>query len=182
MGATPSTWFPDPALQVPEARTPRAGAQTGEIVMQTILDLHNAGRLASRQVVADLTQLSYAVVDDHIKRGIDDGKLRRVAPGIVEPVEQLPAARAISLTRLPNGMGKLEIGEHVVDLVPSEERQLGSMLAGRAAEMTGIQNARDLADMVAHLQRQLESVQRRAEAQDETIRRLQRIPKQDELF
>ncbi|RUR68671.1 hypothetical protein EJP67_16540 [Variovorax guangxiensis] len=176
------TWFPDPVLQAALPRERRAPGVTGDLVMQTIIDLHAAGRMATRQVVVEITQLSYAVVDDHIKRAIDDGKLRRVAPGIVEPVEQLPPARAISLTRLPNGMGKLEIGEHVVDLVPSEERQLGSMLAGRAAEMTGIQNARDLADMVAHLQRQLEAVQRRAEAQDETIRRLQKIPKQDELF
>ncbi len=177
-----ATWFPDPALQAALPRERRAPGITGDLVMQTITDLHAAGRMATRQIVVEITQLSYAVVDDHIKRGIDDGKLRRVAPGVVEPMEMFPESRAVSISRLPSGMWKLEIGEVCEDLTPTEARAIGSMLAGCASEMTGLQGGRELVDMVAMLQRHIETLERRAADQDEVIRRLQKIPKQDALF
>lgn len=182
MGVTPTTWFPDPALNRVAARERRPAGVTGDLVMQTITDLHAAGRIATRQMVAEITQLSYAVVDDHIKRNIDDGKLRRVAPGVVEPIEQFPESRMVSLSRLPNGMWKFEIGDACVDLTPTEARSLGSMLSGAAAELGALQGARDLVDTVVMLQRQVADLERHAVDQDETIRRLQRIPKQDQLL
>jgi hypothetical protein len=151
------------------------------LVYQTIVDLHNAGRVATRSVVKDLTGLNYGVVDDHVKRMLEDGRLRRVVAGVFEPVEEMPSARAVSLTRLPNGMAKIEIGDHVIDVVPSEERQLASMLAGRAVEMSGLQNARELTDNVTELRRLLTAAMEREKARDEAIRVLQGVPLQEEI-
>jgi len=47
----------------------------GDLVFQTILDLHNAGRVATRPVVVSMTGQSYSVVDDHVKRMLEDGSI-----------------------------------------------------------------------------------------------------------
>lgn len=153
----------------------------GELVFQTIQDLHNAGRIATRSVVKELTGQSYSVVDDHVKRMLEDGRLRRVSPGVFEPVEELPAAQAISLTVLPSGMAKLEVGDACLDLNPADCRRIGSLFRGSSEEMTSLQGARELTDAIADLRRQLALAQHRADQQDEVIRRLQRLPKQAEI-
>ncbi|BEP34323.1 hypothetical protein GmRootV59_12970 [Variovorax sp. V59] len=153
----------------------------GELVFQTILDLHNAGRIATRPVVVSMTGQSYSVVDDHVKRMLEDGRLRRVAPGVFEPVEEMPPAQAISLTVLPSGMAKLEVGDVCLDLNPADRRCIGNLFRGSSEELTGLQGARELADAVAELKRQLATAHRRADQQDEVIRRLQRQPKQEEM-
>lgn len=158
-----------------------ARASMRELIYQAVVDVHNSGRAASRPVLVSLTGLSYSVVDDHVKRLVDDGRLRRVVNGVFEPVEQLPPARAVSFTKLPSGMAKLEIGDTCIDINPSEERAIGRMLSGSAAEQTGIQNARDLADAVASLSRELEAERGSRRRLEETVRRLQRQPRQEAL-
>ena len=158
-----------------------ARASMRELIYQAVVDVHNSGRAASRPVLVSLTGLSYSVVDDHVKRLVDDGRLRRVVNGVFEPVEQLPPARAVSFTKLPSGMAKLEIGDTCIDINPSEERAIGRMLSGSAAEQTGIQNARDLADAVASLSRELEAERSSRRRLEETVRRLQRQPRQEVL-
>lgn len=153
----------------------------GELVFQTILDLHNAGRIATRVIVKEMTGQSYSVVDDHVKRMLEDGRLRRVAPGVFEPVEELPAAQAVSLTFLPNGMAKLEIGPHCIELNPTDQRFIGRMFAGSAAELTGLQNGREIADAVGDLTRQVQAERRKRELLQDSVRRLQRVPRQDEF-
>lgn len=153
----------------------------GELVFQTILDLHNAGRIATRVIVKEMTGQSYSVVDDHVKRMLEDGRLRRCAPGVFEPVEELPETRAVSLSRLPNGMWKLEIGDLCVDLTPSEARTLASMLVGTANEMASLQNARDLADGLTEVRRGLGVVAAREKEHDDILRKLQGIPEQTEI-
>jgi hypothetical protein len=153
----------------------------GELIFQTVQDLHNAGRVATRSVVKDMTGQSYSVVDDHVKRMLEDGRLRRVAPGVFEPVEEMPETRAVSLSRLPNGIWKLEVGDLCVDLTPSEARTLASMLAGTATEMASLQNARDLADGLADVRRTLSAAAAREKDRDDAIRVLQGVPLQEEI-
>lgn len=153
----------------------------GELIYQTILDLHNAGRIATRSVVKEMTGQSYSVVDDHVKRMLEDGRLRRCAPGVFEPIEELPPAQAISLTVLPTGMAKLEIGDVCLDLNPSDCRRIGSLFRGSAEELAGLQNARDLADGLAEVRRALGAVAVREKDRDEAIRVLQGVPLQTDL-
>lgn len=153
----------------------------GEQIFQTVQDLHNAGRVATRSVVKDMTGQSYSVVDDHVKRMLEDGRLRRVAPGVFEPVEEMPETRAVFVGRLSNGMWKLEIGDLCVDLNPSEARTLASMLVGTANEMSSLQNARDLADGLADVRRTLTAAAAREKERDDAIRVLQGVPLQEEI-
>lgn len=153
----------------------------GELVFQTILDLHNAGRIATRSIVKEMTGQSYSVVDDHVKRMLEDGRLRRCAPGVFEPVEELPPAQAISLTMLPNGMAKLEVGDVCLDLNPADCRRIGSLFRGSAEEQAGLQNARDLADGLAEVRRTQVAVLAREKEQDDILRKLQGIPEQTEI-
>lgn len=125
--------------------------ELGPLIAQTVLDLHNAGRQASRQVLMELLDLKYSVVDDHVKRLIDDGKLRRVANGIFEAVFQYPEARAISLTSMPDGYTIAEVGDAVMKLTPPEVLRLATLLAGYQMQATNSQQMREMADAVATL-------------------------------
>jgi len=88
--------------------------------------------------------------------------------------------QAISLTVLPSGMSKLEVGDVSLELNPADRRCIGNLFRG-SEELTGLQGARELADAVAELKRQLAAEHRRADQQDEVIRRLQRQPNQEDM-
>lgn len=123
----------------------------GPLIWQTVLDLQNAGRQASRQVLMELLGVKYAVIDDHVKRLVDDGRLRRVANGIFEAIVQYPEARAISLTSMPDGYTIAEVGDAVMKLTPPEVLRLATLLAGYQMQATNSQQMREMADAVANL-------------------------------
>ena len=101
-----------------------------ETIFQTIVDLRGVNRVATRQVIAELTNLKMSIVDDHIKRMKDDGRIRMVVNGVFEPVEADKEDRAVSATFMPNGRVKLEIGDNVLDLSMREGRMAGLALGG----------------------------------------------------
>ncbi len=101
-----------------------------DTIYQCIVDLRERNRVATRQVVADLTGLKLAIVDDHIKRMKDDGKIRMVVAGVFEPAEDSREDRAISATFLPNNLVKVEVGDVVLDLSMREARALGMAMGG----------------------------------------------------
>lgn len=123
------------------------------LIYQTVLDLNNAGRQASRQVLMETLDLKYQVIDDHVKRLVDDGKLRRVANGVFEAIVDYPEMSAISHTWLPDGFIKIEIGDFVVTLAPPQQRALARMLMGAMYEASGTEQMREMADTVANLGR-----------------------------
>jgi hypothetical protein len=90
--------------------------------------------VVSRQILVDITGLTYSVVDDHIKRKIDGGRVRRVVNGIFEPVLGAPEDRAVSVTHLPGRTVKLEIGDVCIDLTLRETRMVGMATAGVALQ------------------------------------------------
>ena len=53
------------------------------IIKQAIIDLTNANRVCSRQVISMTTGLKLSIVDDHLKTMLDNGILRRPVNGIV---------------------------------------------------------------------------------------------------
>ncbi|NDZ11501.1 hypothetical protein C7T35_01350 [Variovorax sp. WS11] len=125
-----------PAAVLPPAPPPPAPARipVSSVIYQALVDLHNSNRIASRQVLVDITGLTYSVVDDHVKRMIDDGRVRRVVNGIFEPVPDAPEDRAVSVTHLPGGGVKLEIGDTCIDLTLRETRMVGMATAGVALQ------------------------------------------------
>lgn len=103
---------------------------TRQRVLQCIVDLHNARRPVSRNLVAQHLNERLSVVDDAVKRLKEDGLVRTVVPGIVEPVEQFPPDRPISKTVLPNGWTKLEFGDECHQFTPHESAVIGSLFHG----------------------------------------------------
>jgi len=113
----------------PNQKPPRS--QSGPTILQTIIDLHNSNRQATRQVLVEETGLSYDIVDDHVKRMSEQGKIRRVLPGVFEPIDQVED-RAVSVTHMPKGTAKLEIGDLCVELTSRELRMVAMAVGGAA--------------------------------------------------
>lgn len=151
---------------------------SSETIYQACLDLRNTGRSISRPVLAKVTGLKMGIVDDHVTRLADNGKLRRLHGGFVEVVEQFPANRVISKTVLPNGLVRMEIDDLLVELTPSEAGIWGGMLLPEATMFAQLRGDRDNSDEVARMRRQLDDNRRRIE---ELIKQVARLGQQPQL-
>ncbi len=94
---------------------------SNEQVYAVILDRYtsNPPRPTSKEEVRSALNASWQQIDGHIDRLIDRDRIRRVSSGFFVPVNVF-ADRPVSLTTVPGGRHKLEIGEHVVELSPRE--------------------------------------------------------------
>lgn len=122
-------------------------------VLQLIAEIHSGGRAASRQTVADLLEVPVVKVDEHIKKLLEAGSIRRIMPGVFEPVESMPEARPVSVTRMQGGWVKVEVGDDMLTLTPEEERMLAMSVKGAAEQFHAMVTGRDLADQIADLRR-----------------------------
>lgn len=153
-------------MQAIETTTQSARGQTATMVWDAILELHNADKRINRQSIAALTGLRPTIVDDHVERLRDAGKLARAGKGDLELLETFPPPRPISKTELSSGLVKIEIGDVCLDLSPKEMRMLYRATAGHARDMHEIDEANkavilchELAREIADLRRQLREAQ-----------------------
>lgn len=153
---------------------------TSARVLQAIVELTNCHRQASRSAISRVTGLKMSQVDDCVKRLRDDGKIALVFQGVFEPVATWPEDRPISITVLPSGLVKLEIGEFLAELTPSEARVLGLQLSGNAMELVRMRNERELLGDLVRLQQ--EAKQTRAWKEDITRQVAKLLGKQRGLF
>lgn len=102
---------------------------TSEVIYQAIMDLTGTNRAASRQIISNMTGLKMSIVDDHIKRMKDDGKLRMVVNGVYEPSEEFKEDRPVSMTFYKGGC-KLEIGDVCIELTMREARNVSLASGG----------------------------------------------------
>ena len=124
-----------------QASEPRRGGRrpggrtlvTNEQVYQCIVDLvtGNPRRTATRQVIASELQVPYALVDEHIDRLLDKGRIRRVVPGVFEPSKVWPD-KVIGTLVLPDGRVKLEIDDLVLEPTRRDVRNILYCLGGFA--------------------------------------------------
>lgn len=149
--------------------TPKA---TGQIIWDTMLALRESGQAISRQRLMELTGLRYTLVDDHISRWIEEGRLRRVIDGVYELPEPTPEPRAVSVTDLHDGVTLIEVGDQELRLYAPEARALARQLGGYALQFAQLQTQHDmgallaeatvrnrtLADRVSDLERELRAV------------------------
>ena len=156
----------DHKMQGVETTTPAARGQSAQMVWDAILELHNAEKRINRQSIAALTGLRPTIVDDHVERLRDAGKLARAGKGDLELLETFPPPRPISKTELSNGLVKIEVGDVCLDLSPKEMRMLYRACAGHARDMHEIDEANkavilchELAREIADLRRQLREAQ-----------------------
>lgn len=100
------------------------------LIYQCIVDLRDANRVATRQVISQITGLRMTVVDDHVKRLRNSGRLSSPVNGVFETVEVGAVDRAVSLTILSSGRAKLEIGDCCMELSPRELAHVGTATMG----------------------------------------------------
>ena len=130
MTATISPALPLHLLSRAEAPAKIVRAPVGPVIYQAIVDLGNSNQIATRQGLVEATGLSYTLIDDAVKRLVDDGRVRRVVNGVFEAVPPAPEERAVSVTHLPGGGCKLEIGDFCADLSMRELRMIAMATAG----------------------------------------------------
>lgn len=102
---------------------------SNEAVYQCYVDLcaANPPITATRQAVAEHLSVPFRIIDEHTDRLLAAKRLRRVLPGVFEPVERVEN-RAISFTTIPGGGAKIEIGDQVLDILNQRE---GSLIIGQ---------------------------------------------------
>lgn len=136
--------------------TRRQAGRTRNIIWDAIMDLHAQEQVITREVLRDVTGLKMMLIDDHLKKFIDeDESLRRVKNGVFQPVVTPPPARSISVTDVPGGLLKIEIGDECIDLWPREARALGALLAGQAQRFSLIQVGHEVGTVNAELASQV---------------------------
>ena len=111
-------------------------------VFDAVRDLREVDQIATRETVAELTGLKLSIVDDRLRALVDDGKLKRLLRGIYELVETFPEPRPIYCGILNDGMVKMELGEDVLTLTPSEARRAARALGGFAEDGRVIESTR----------------------------------------
>lgn len=132
------------ALQRPVKRT-------RQVVLDAVLDLHATEQVITRQTVADASGLKMSVVDEHLQKLVSDELIRRVERGVFVPVEVAPPARAVSVTQIPGGCVKLEVGDMCLDLWPREARAIASLLSGYAQAFHATQLTASLGEFTSHM-------------------------------
>lgn len=131
-----------------------------QIIWSTIQDLHRQDQLITRDILSRLTGLKLAIVDDHVGRLIENGRLRRIQPGVFVLVAVMPEPRPVSMTMLPGGVSKMEIGDFCIELWPAERRMLASMLVGDAVQFSNIQAGHDANFMMNTVWEELKKLKR----------------------
>lgn len=151
-------------------------------IFQAVVDICISGRCATRALIAERTGKKLSVVDDHVKTLRDDGKLRMVVPGVVEPMDVFPANRPVSKTVLAEGTVKIELGDQELTMTPGEARVVGLALYGDAMEFAHVKGEREVHDTVASLRSQVRTMSRELSDAKRDIARLEQLRRQNDLF
>ncbi|MDD2690218.1 MAG: hypothetical protein PHX69_00355 [Simplicispira sp.] len=106
---------------------------------EAICELHEAGQPVTRDTIAVLTGLKRGVVDEQISVLKERELIYAPVRGSYRPIKQLPPARPISKTVLPDGWVLWEIGDQLLRLTPHEDRVLGSMAAMSGMQLSQIE-------------------------------------------
>lgn len=140
--------------------TQAAARTTAQIIWDTIQDLHQQDQVVTRDQLSVLTGLKMSIVDDHVSRLIENGRVRRLRAGVFVPVAPMPDPRPVSMTMMPGGVSKMEIGDFCVDLWPTERRMLASLLVGDAVQYSNLQAAHDANFAVGTIWEELKKLKR----------------------
>lgn len=137
-----------------------AKRSTAEIVLEAVQDLHAKEQIVTREVLAEVTGLKLAIIDDRLSHLTDIGRVRRVQRGVYVPFDQHRPARPISRTVLPDGSTVLEIGDEVIQLTPREARMLGEAMAGSGQQFVAIEVGNQAAVLAAELAAKVRMLER----------------------
>ena len=159
---TPTTTEISPGAILVEEKRDRF--RNGHLIWDTILELRNSERRINRRALADITGLKPGIVDDHVERWIEKDQLRRAGNGELEVIEQFPASRPVSVTGLRSGLVKLEVGSDLLELTPTEARDVARWFAGFLHELAQTDPANRAVVLAHELARELKDARREIKA------------------
>ena len=99
-----------------------ANSSTDQIYA-AVQELRELGQEATRHTIAQLTGLKMTVVDDRLRTLADDGRLRRLVRGVYDLEKPYPPPRPMFFGILADGFVKVEVGDDVLTLSPTEARR-----------------------------------------------------------
>lgn len=131
-------------------------------VYESIRDICDAGEVPTRERIIAVSGLPTTTVDDRIKTL---RALELISPEkqSYKPLHRHGPAQAVSLTALDDGTYKVEKGDQVMMLVPSEARRLGTLLAGKSLEASAMERVHELESLVLHQSQQMVALKRQVE-------------------
>lgn len=147
-----------------EAITKLQPVPSTQRVFDAVRDLRELDQIATRETVAELTGLKLSVVDDRLRSLVDDHKLKRLLRGIYELVETFPEPRTIYCGILHNGMVKMEIGDEVLTLTPTEARRASRALGGFSEDARVIESTNRHLFLATEMAAKLEALGREIRA------------------
>ena len=104
---------------------------TKEDVYQALVEVYQQTNAAvHRSTLSSVFHIPLQVVDDHIKTLVLDERVVRRDRGKVEPMAIYPEPRSLSVTYMPDGFAKLEIGDNMLELSPRELIFLAKLMVG----------------------------------------------------
>lgn len=137
-----------------------AKKSTKDFVLEEVIDLHAREQIVTRETLADFTGRKLAIIDEALRTLVNEEKVARVQRGVYVPVAQHPVARLVSITMLPDGTVKLEVGDdHVLTLTPKEARTVGVTLGGITAQAASIEAGHQAALMASAFNNRLNKLE-----------------------
>lgn len=136
-------------------------ATNKEIILDSIIDLHNSEQIVTRDLLLDVLDLKKNIIDDNITSLVNEGRVYRVRRGVYAPISEHTPARGIWKRTLPCGSVKLDIGDDVVILLtPKEARTLGKEMMGDGMQYSNIELGHHVAQAMARNEAQIKELLR----------------------
>lgn len=101
-----------------------------EAIYGLMCELYDLRQTITPELLAEKSGIKVSTIKDVLERLRERSRICRVRPGVYEPLGVLGEPRAISVTMVPRGGIKIEIGDELIRLVPEEARNLAVMLNG----------------------------------------------------
>ena len=100
-----------------------------ESVFNAMLSLHQKGIAVTRESLQQVTGEPLNRIREHIDSLIESGRVERLHRGVYRPMIEHDN-RPVSVTAMPDGSAKIEVGDNLLMLSPVESGCLGQLLQG----------------------------------------------------
>ena len=127
-------------------------------VYEAVWELYDMEAPITRDAVVRQTGLKTVTVDEALKSLKRDDKIISIERGLYAPAEEPEETQAVSVTVLPRGETKIEVGDQILLVKPREVRLLAPLFAGASAQAAVIEHTHHtirLVDQIEKLKRRV---------------------------
>ena len=149
-------------MQQPKERDSIDRPSSRNIVLDTIYTLFEHEVDVTVETIARYTGLKIVTVNDCIKDLKEREEIYSIERGVYRPKVRNAPARAVSITPMPLGTVKVEVGDVVLDLVPREVQLLAPFFAGylhQVAASAYTHNSMMMAERIAKSERKIKALE-----------------------